>query len=59
MNEYCPLQIKSGITKLKNMIKDYNKKHRQHTISNQLNKQDDYKQELDSQLDLDSPYYQT
>lgn len=56
MNEYCPLQIKSGITKLKNMIKDYNKKHRQF---NQLNQQDHYKEELDSQLDLDSPYYQT
>ena len=38
------------------MIKDYNKKHRQR---NQLNQPDHYKEELDSQLDLDSPYYQT
>lgn len=60
MNEYCPLQIKSGITKLKNMIKDYNKKHQHvsHT-SHTSHTKDDYKQMLDSQLDLDSPYYQT
>lgn len=56
INEYCPLQIKSGITKLKNMIKDYNKKHKQ---LSQPNQQDHYKKELDSQLDLNSPYYQT
>lgn len=56
MNEYNALQIKTGITRLKNMIKDYNHKYPDLSVQQD---QSTSKEELDNQLDLTSPYYQT
>lgn len=52
MNEYHPIQIKSGITKLKNMIKDYNRKAKNIKHNNA------WINTIPEQL-TDSPYYQT
>lgn len=53
MNEYCAIQIKSWITRLKNIIKDFNKKYYLNKLP-ATNSESTIPEEK-----TDSPYYQT